>query len=79
VETTYAVLRGYGLVEPDATDAVRLLRSTLHGFALLEGGGGFAAERAVEASWGAIVGALDGALRGFGRSGPSGLSGPSGD
>ncbi|WP_456152619.1 TetR/AcrR family transcriptional regulator [Microbispora rosea] len=32
VELTYSMLRGYALEEPDLTDAVRLMRSTLHGF-----------------------------------------------
>jgi AcrR family transcriptional regulator len=64
-ETTYAVLRGYGLTEPSATDAVRLLRATFHGFAQLEAAGGFAAARDVEASWTRIVAALHVALEGW--------------
>ncbi|MFG1780238.1 TetR/AcrR family transcriptional regulator [Micromonospora sp. NPDC049051] len=51
VEVCYALLRGYDLSEPDATDAVRLLRSTLHGFSDLEATGGFTADHSVEASW----------------------------
>jgi AcrR family transcriptional regulator len=51
IELTYGMLRGYGLDEPDATDAVRLLRSTLHGFVDLESRGGFNDPRDVEASW----------------------------
>ncbi|WP_433386748.1 TetR-like C-terminal domain-containing protein [Micromonospora sp. KLBMP9576] len=47
----YALLRGYDLSEPDATDAVRLLRSTLHGFSDLEALSGFTAGRSVDASW----------------------------
>ncbi|GAB3110023.1 TetR-like C-terminal domain-containing protein [Streptomyces calidiresistens] len=35
-ELTYAVLRAHGLAEPDLTDAARLLRATLHGWAHLE-------------------------------------------
>ncbi|MFF0740989.1 TetR/AcrR family transcriptional regulator [Streptomyces sp. NPDC004111] len=64
-ETTYAVLRGYGLTEPAATDAVRLLRATFHGFAQLEAAGGFAAARGVPESWGRIVEALHVALAGW--------------
>ncbi len=56
VELTYGMLRGYGLTEPDLTDAVRLLRSTFHGFVALEAAGGFAHERSPEESW---VRALD--------------------
>ncbi len=58
IELTYGMLRGYGLDEPDATDAVRLLRSTLHGFVDLERRGGFNDPRDVEASWGCAVAAL---------------------
>jgi hypothetical protein len=56
VELTYGMLRGYGLAEPDLTDAVRLLRSTFHGFVALEAAGGFAHRRAPQDSW---VRALD--------------------
>ncbi|MFB6990478.1 TetR/AcrR family transcriptional regulator [Streptomyces sp. NPDC056178] len=56
IELTYGMLRGYGLVEPDLTDAVRLLRSTFHGFVALEAAGGFAHERSSQHSW---VRALD--------------------
>ncbi|WP_035803704.1 TetR/AcrR family transcriptional regulator [Kitasatospora mediocidica] len=51
VELTYGMLRGYGLAEPDLTDAVRLLRSTFHGFVTLEAAGGFAHERSPQDSW----------------------------
>ncbi|RSS51428.1 TetR/AcrR family transcriptional regulator [Streptomyces sp. WAC01280] len=56
VELTYGMLRGYGLAEPDLTDAVRLLRSTFHGFVALEAAGGFAHARSPQDSW---VRALD--------------------
>ncbi|MFI9116992.1 TetR/AcrR family transcriptional regulator [Streptomyces venezuelae] len=56
VDLTYGVLRGYELTEPDLTDAVRLLRSTFHGFVSLEAAGGFAHERSPHQSW---VRALD--------------------
>ncbi|GGS24271.1 transcriptional regulator [Streptomyces nojiriensis] len=51
VELTYGMLRGYALTEPDLTDAVRLLRSTFHGFVALEAAGGFAHERSPQLSW----------------------------
>lgn len=57
VELTYGVLRGYGLDEPDTTDAVRLLRSMLHGFVDLESRGGFNDPRDIEASWRRVIAA----------------------
>lgn len=62
VDLTYGMLRGYGLAEPDATDAVRLLRSTLHGFVDLERRGGFNDPRDVEVSWRRAVAAVHLAL-----------------
>ncbi|MFF9376487.1 TetR/AcrR family transcriptional regulator [Streptomyces griseoluteus] len=61
-EITYGMLRAYGLSEPDLTDAVRLLRSTFHGYCVLESAGGFGAGRAVDASWEKGVEALHRAL-----------------
>ncbi|GGL82118.1 transcriptional regulator [Streptomyces fumigatiscleroticus] len=57
-ELTYGMLRAYGLEEPDLTDAVRLLRSTFHGYCALEADGAFAAPREVQASWDRAVQAL---------------------
>ncbi|MDA3645660.1 TetR/AcrR family transcriptional regulator [Saccharopolyspora indica] len=62
MELPYSLLRGYGLSEPDITDAVRLLRSTFHGYAHLEAGGGFGHPREVRASWERAVHALHIAL-----------------
>lgn len=61
-EITYGMLRAYGLDEPDLTDAVRLLRSTFHGYCALESTGGFGAARDVQASWDKAVEALHLAL-----------------
>lgn len=61
--TTNAVVAAYGLPEPAHTDAIRLLRSTFHGFTNLEARGGFQAARDVRSSWDSIIDALDGALR----------------
>ncbi|MCX4679802.1 WHG domain-containing protein [Streptomyces sp. NBC_01433] len=58
VGTFYAMMRAYRLTEPDPTDAVRLLRSTLHGFSDLEADGAFRAARGVDASWERSVEAL---------------------
>ncbi|MFI9594674.1 TetR/AcrR family transcriptional regulator [Nonomuraea sp. NPDC052265] len=60
--TTNAVVAAYGLPEPAHTDAIRLLRSTFHGFTNLEARGGFQAARDVRQSWEAIIDALDSAL-----------------
>lgn len=51
VDATAALLRGYGLEEPEATDAVRLLRSALHGYVTLEAVGGFGHPRSLRRSW----------------------------
>ncbi|WP_460446802.1 TetR-like C-terminal domain-containing protein, partial [Angustibacter aerolatus] len=63
-DLTRAVLRGYRLAEPDETDAVRLLHSTLHGFVSLERAGGFdRTPRPADASWARAVDALDTTFR----------------
>ncbi|WP_405883421.1 WHG domain-containing protein [Streptomyces sp. NBC_01136] len=67
-EITYGMLRAYGLSEPDLTDAVRLLRSTFHGFCTLEANGGFGAPRDVQASWERALDALHTALEHWPRS-----------
>ncbi|MFR9796829.1 TetR/AcrR family transcriptional regulator [Streptomyces sp. MS06] len=70
-EITCGLLRAYGLREPELTDAVRLLRSTFHGFCALEAAGAFGAPREVQVSWDRAVDALHAALvhwpRGSGR------------
>ncbi|WP_405485836.1 TetR/AcrR family transcriptional regulator [Nocardia sp. NBC_00511] len=58
IELTAAILRGYDLGESESLDAARLLRSTFHGFATLEAGGGFAASRPTGDSWPRILDAL---------------------
>ncbi|MFD8348826.1 TetR-like C-terminal domain-containing protein [Streptomyces coelicoflavus] len=67
-EITYGMLRAYGLTEPDLTDAVRLLRSTFHGYCALEASGGFGAPRDVRASWDKAVDALHVALENWPRA-----------
>jgi AcrR family transcriptional regulator len=66
-EITYGMLRAYGLEEPDLTDAVRLLRSTFHGYCALEATGGFGAPRDVQASWDKAIEALHVALKNWPR------------
>ncbi|MFI7497442.1 TetR/AcrR family transcriptional regulator [Streptomyces sp. NPDC049687] len=58
VELTYAVMRYYDLDEPDLTDAVRLRRSTFHGYISIEATGGFRHPRRVDDSWQKTVAAL---------------------
>ncbi|MBF6193758.1 WHG domain-containing protein [Nocardia beijingensis] len=62
IDLTYGVLRAYGLAEPDLTDAVRLLRSTFHGYSVLEATGGFGHARSTAESWERIIDALHVAL-----------------
>lgn len=69
VELTYGMLRGYGLAEPDLTDAVRLLRSTFHGFVALEAAGGFGHERSPQHSWDRTIDALHTLLENWPTSG----------
>ncbi|MEE1764241.1 MULTISPECIES: TetR/AcrR family transcriptional regulator [unclassified Streptomyces] len=71
-EITYGMLRAYGLDEPDLTDAVRLLRSTFHGYCALEAGGGFGAARDVDRSWARAVEALHVALTHWPGESPEG-------
>ncbi|MFE0678011.1 TetR-like C-terminal domain-containing protein [Streptomyces sp. NPDC058867] len=61
-DITSSMLRAYGLEEPDLTDAVRLLRSTFHGYCALESAGAFGAPRDVDRSWDKAVQALHVAL-----------------
>lgn len=60
LEVLEAVLAGYGIADASAlVDAVRFLRSALHGFVSLEIEGGFAMRRSVDASFDRLVDALD--------------------
>lgn len=70
-QMTRAILRGYDFVEPDETDAVRLLGSTFHGYVTLETGGSFShTPRDTQDTWTAILDALDALLRNWPKSGP---------
>jgi AcrR family transcriptional regulator len=55
VQIVADVLAGYQLRDDDAIDAIRALRSALHGFVALEGGGGFGLPVDVDRSFGALV------------------------
>lgn len=69
VAAIYAVLHGYGLAGDDALDATRVLRCALHGFVLLENGGGFGLPRAVDRSFDQLVASLDTAFIGWRSAG----------
>ena len=56
------VLSGYGLAGDDAIDAIRALRSALHGFVLLETGGGFGLPVDVDRSFERLVEGLGAAF-----------------
>ena len=58
-----AVLAGYGLAGDDAIDATRALRSALHGFVVLENGGGFGLPVDIDHSYAQLVAALDRAFQ----------------
>jgi AcrR family transcriptional regulator len=59
-----AVLRGYGISEGDMDHAMRTLRCTIHGFAVLQAAGGFqwSADPEETVSW--MIGFMDRGLRG---------------
>ncbi|WP_211244626.1 TetR-like C-terminal domain-containing protein [Actinospica robiniae] len=61
-----AVLLGYGVEGGDLVDAIRLLRVTMHGFAMLESAGGFGLPQSVDATFARLVDMLDGAFRSWG-------------
>ena len=68
-ELVRAVLRGYGLADPDQTDAARLVLSTVYGFLGLEAMGGFSHHpRDLDTSFLRSVDAVDLALRSWATS-----------
>jgi AcrR family transcriptional regulator len=62
VQIVADVLAGYQLREDDAIDAIRALRSTLHGFVTLEAGGGFGLPVDIDRSFEQLVRGLITAL-----------------
>jgi len=58
-----AVLRGYGLDDEAATHAIRRLRATAHGFAVLEAGGGFGLPEDIETTYDQVIEMFLGSLR----------------
>jgi len=55
VAATATVLRGFGLPESRTVDAVRMLRACVHGFVVLEQGGGFGLPDSLDASFDVLV------------------------
>lgn len=64
-----AILRGWNLRDERAVDAIRLVRSALHGFVSLERSGAFALPRAADDSFSALVETLALGLASWGRAG----------
>lgn len=60
-----SVLRAYRITGDDLTDAIRMIRATLHGFIALERGEGFKDPRSLDASFARIVLSLDTVLSGW--------------
>jgi AcrR family transcriptional regulator len=50
-----AVMRGYGLDDSAATHAIRRMRATVHGFAVLEAGGGFGMPEDIETTYDQLI------------------------
>lgn len=60
-----SALRAYRLDGDDLTDAIRLIRSTLHGFVALEQVGGFKQARSLDATFARAIASLDTVLTGW--------------
>jgi AcrR family transcriptional regulator len=67
LDTMSGLLAGYGIDGDDMVDAIRVVRSALHGFIALESTDGFGLPQDVERSYRRLVGALDDALTSWGR------------
>jgi AcrR family transcriptional regulator len=63
VNTIAAVLRGYGVSDAEMTHAIRTIRCTLHGFAMLEASGGFRWDADPDQSFDWMIGFIDRGLR----------------
>ena len=74
VETVLAVLRGYGLSGAEAIHHARAVRAALHGFLVLETGGGFGLALEVDESFDRLVAILERGLAAAARGlGPLGI------
>jgi AcrR family transcriptional regulator len=63
-----AVLRGFGLPDDRAVDAIRATRSAIHGFVALEAGGGFGMPDDVDRSFEALLDMLAAGVRSLARA-----------
>ena len=64
INSIAAVLRGYGIGEDEMDHAIRTIRSTIHGFAMLEASRGFQWEADPERSYDWMIRFVDRGLRG---------------
>lgn len=62
LQPVYAVLAGYGLDGDAAVHSARVLRSALHGFALLETQSGFGIDLSIEESFNRLIDIIDAGL-----------------
>jgi AcrR family transcriptional regulator len=63
INSIAAVLRGYGIGEAEMNHAIRTIRSTMHGFAMLEASGGFQWDADPEESFEWMISFVDRGLR----------------
>ena len=63
INTIAAVLRGYGIAESEMNHAIRTVRSTMHGFAMLEASRGFQWDADPDESFEWMIGFIDRGLR----------------
>ncbi|HMH94922.1 MAG TPA: TetR-like C-terminal domain-containing protein [Streptosporangiaceae bacterium] len=63
IETLAAALRGYGIAQSDMVHAIRTLRCTLHGFAVLQAGQAFQWSPDADESFEWLIGFVDRGLR----------------
>lgn len=63
IDTIGAVLRGYGVSDAEMNHAIRTIRCTLHGFAMLEASGGFRWDADPDESFDWMIGFIDRGLQ----------------
>jgi len=63
INSMAAVLRGYGISDDEMDHAIRAIRCTLHGFAMLEASGGFQWDADPDQSFDWMIGFIDRGLR----------------
>ena len=63
IDSISAVLRGYGIRESEMNHAIRTIRSTMHGFAMLEASRGFQWDADPDESFEWMIGFIDRGLR----------------